>query len=435
MAGPSGSAIFLPAPSAGGDDATGGTRHAAPIAPARGPRLSRNVALYPWYRFFAGLLFWQAIWFLYIQGELSAAEAILTYAIFDVATTVLEVPSGWLSDRWGRRRTLVVAALAGVATATMQAAGGPFWWFALAQGLLAVQVAFASGTDSSILYESLLATGREDEIERHELRGWRAGFAALALSALAGGALARFDLAWPYWASAAAFAALLAVTLLLEEPARAVDDPTGPGPLPLLAGAIRQPVLLWLSALAVAMYAFSHVPFVFGQPFIERSLAGTPLASETPLVSGAITAAMMSLSLAVSLLAPRLRAAVGLAAMLLGAFALQLALPAALAIATGPLAVLLLLGRMVPDALARPFLVARIQPLLPSGGRATYLSLQSLTGRLFFAATLWIAAGSTSAAGQMPEADVRAIMAAYAGGGVLILATLALLSRRLPIAS
>ncbi|CTQ49382.1 MFS transporter [Jannaschia donghaensis] len=395
--------------------------------------MRRNVALYPWYRFLAGLTFWQAVWFLYIQGELSAAEAILTYAIFDVATTMLEVPSGWLSDRWGRRRTLMIAALAGVATAGMQALGGPFWWFAAAQVLLAVQVAFVSGTDTSLLYESLAADGREAEVERHELGGWRAGFSALALSAIAGGALARFDVTWPYWATATAFAALLVLTWTFREPEKMVDDPTGPSRLILLSGAIRQPVLLWLSGLAIVMYAFSHVPFVFGQPFIERSLAGTDLASETPLVSGAITAAMMSVSLGVSLFAPALRRAVGLTAMLLGAFALQLALPGALAIATGPLAVLLLLSRMIPDALARPFLIARIQPLLPDGSRATYLSLQSLLGRLFFAATLWVAAGSTTEVGQMPEADVRLIMATYAIGGLFILLTLAVLSRRLPI--
>lgn len=395
--------------------------------------MNRNVTLYPWYRFLASLTFWQAVWFLYLQAELSAAEAILLYAAFDVATTVLEVPSGWLSDRWGRRRTLIIAACAGIATAGMQALGGPFWWFALAQVLLAVQIAFASGTDSSVLYESLAAEGREAEIEQQELRGWRAGFAALALSAIAGGALARFDLAWPYWASAVAFAALLLITLALREPDRATDDPTGPSRLHLLRGATRQPVLLWLSGLAVVMYAMSHVPFVFGQPFIERSLAGTALASETPLISGAITAAMMTVSLAVSLVAPRLRRAVGLSTMLLGAFALQLALPGALAIATGPLAVLLLLSRMIPDALARPFLIARIQPLLPSGSRATYLSLQSLAGRLLFAATLWIAAGSTTQVGQMPEADVRLILGAYAVGGVVILVIFALLARRLPI--
>ena len=52
----------------------------------------RNVALYPWFRFFRELIFWQAIWFLYFQNALTPAEAILLYAVYDVSTTVLEVP-------------------------------------------------------------------------------------------------------------------------------------------------------------------------------------------------------------------------------------------------------------------------------------------------------------------------------------------------------
>ena len=58
----------------------------------------RNVSLYSWFRFFRELIFWQAIWFLYFQNALTPAEAILLYAVYDVSTTLLEVPSGWFSD-------------------------------------------------------------------------------------------------------------------------------------------------------------------------------------------------------------------------------------------------------------------------------------------------------------------------------------------------
>ena len=54
--------------------------------------LTRNITLYRWSRFLRSLTFWQATWFLYFQNVLSGAEAILLYAVYDVATTVLEVP-------------------------------------------------------------------------------------------------------------------------------------------------------------------------------------------------------------------------------------------------------------------------------------------------------------------------------------------------------
>ena len=163
---------------------------------------TRNVAIYPWFKFCQSLIFWQAIWFLYFQNELSAAEAILLYAIYDVATTALEVPSGYMSDRLGRRFTLIASAIAGIAGAALLALGNSFWVFALAQVLLGAKIAFASGTDSALLYESLAATGRQNEIERQELKAWRFSFSALAISAVMGGALALQTDALPFFASA-----------------------------------------------------------------------------------------------------------------------------------------------------------------------------------------------------------------------------------------
>ncbi|MGI9356810.1 MAG: hypothetical protein ACR2PF_16830 [Rhizobiaceae bacterium] len=90
--------------------------------------MAKNVGLYPWFKFFQNLVSWQAVWFLYFQCELSASEAILLYAVYDVATTVLKVPSGYLSDRLGRRITLIAAAIAGFAGAgsSRSAAALPF---------------------------------------------------------------------------------------------------------------------------------------------------------------------------------------------------------------------------------------------------------------------------------------------------------------------
>ncbi|MEL6588176.1 MAG: hypothetical protein AAFQ50_16260, partial [Pseudomonadota bacterium] len=189
-----------------------------------------------------------------------------------------------------------------------------------------------------------------------------------------------------------------------------------------LRTALLHPVLAWLFALTVLMYAFSHVPFVFGQPFIQQALQSSGLSDEVPLVSGIVTASMMCVSLMVSVVAPRLRRATGLTLLLLMAFALQIALPGVLAWAMGPLAILFLLSRMVPDALARPFVVARIQPMLQDDSRATYLSLQSLCGRLLLAASLAVAASQTSDVGLMAEADLRGVLWAYAmvGAGCLL---------------
>lgn len=388
---------------------------------------ARNVVLYPWFKFFQNLVFWQAIWFLYFQSQLSAAEAVLLYAIYDVATTAFEVPSGYMSDRFGRRVTLIAAAVAGILGAGLIAVGGGMAAFALAQVLLGASAAFASGTDSALLYESLVQDRRGDEVEAQENRAWRFNLAGLALSAISGGALAQVSYPAAFAAGAAAMAVALWIALRFAEPARSTDgkpQTTLRGHLALFRAAMGKGVLVWLFALSVLMYGFSHLPFVFGQPFIAEALAQVGWQAEAPLVSGSVTAIMMGVSALASVFAVRLRQRIGLPALLLLAFAIQIGLIAVLALTPSLLAIGVLFLRMVPNSLARPFILARMQPLLSDAGRATYLSVQSLAGRLVFAGSLVLVAGRVPAGSKMAHGDIAMALGWYTLVGVLCFALL-----------
>ena len=393
---------------------------------------ARTITLYPWFKGLQALSFWQAIWFLYFQDSLSAAEAILLYAVYDVGTTIMEVPSGYMSDRVGRRPTLILAMLAGASGTMMLAFGDSFTAFAFGQILLGAGSAFASGTDSALLYESLEAEDRQTEIEQHELKAWRFGFMALAVSAVTGGLLAQFSMPATFALSAVSFLGALTIALQFREPPHSRP---GAGALPVarhlasLRQAFTKPVLIWLFALSTLMYVFSHIPFVFGQPIILQALSGLGLDGQTALVSGAVTSTMMLVSVIVSLAAPRLRMRLGLPTLLLLAFAIQIMLAALMAGVAHPIIIVALFMRMVPDSLSRPFIVARIQPELTEDSRATYLSLQSFCGRLMFAASLYLASQTTSASGQIEPAELTMVLTTYAMAGVAIWSVLALTAR------
>ncbi len=400
--------------------------------------MARNTRLYPWFKFCQNLIFWQAVWFLYFQESLTPAEAILLYAVYDVGTTAMEVPSGYMSDRLGRRLTLILAAAAGLAGAFLLVVGDSFAVFALAQILLGASTAFASGTDNALLFESLAAQGRQDEVEHQEMRAWRFSFTALAVSAVLGGIMALQADVLPFAVGTVAAAVLLALSFGLREPDH---DPGSAGPndaparLASLKHAFTEPVLIWLFWLSVLMYVFSHIPFVFGQPFILEAMTSVGLAGEAPLVSGMVSAAMMVLSVIASLFAPTLRYRFGLAILLLIAFAMQIALCGTLALTNDVFAIVLLFLRMVPDSLSWPFIVARIQPLLKDDSRATYMSLQSFAGRLIFAGVLVVASASTSDSATMAYAEIQVILGWSVLVGLMCFGLLAATARRAQIES
>ena len=385
--------------------------------------MARNVRLYPWFKFAQNLIFWQSVWFLFFQNELSAAEAILLYAVYDVATTVLEVPSGYMSDRLGRRRTLLAATVAGALGAGLIAVGSGFYVFALAQFCLGAGSAFASGTDHALLYESLVADGRGETIEQEETRSWRATLTGLALSAFTGGLIASYSYELAFLGGALAMLVCFAIAWTFVEPPHEEVSAESIGikaQWRFFRTAMRQPVLVWLFVLAVVMYGFSHVPFVFGQPFIAQAMEGVTWAVDAPVVSGAVSAAMMVVSVLASLIALQLRARIGLAAMLLLAFGIQIVLIGVLAATSSALAIAMLFLRMVPNSFSSPFIVARIQPLLGDQGRATYLSLQSFAGRLLFAGSLLFASSRVQEGSVMVYADISMTLAGYALAGLLV---------------
>lgn len=391
--------------------------------------MQRNIKLYPWFQACRSLLFWQAVWFLYLQNVLSGAEAVMLAAIYDIGTLVLEVPSGYMSDRIGRRITLILATLATVAGCLLLGLGSSFYVFALAQIMLGAGTAFASGTDHALLYDSLIDDNREADVAWHEARAWRFTFTGLAVSALVGGLIAMQAMHLVYLATALAAAAAFALATLFREPAHTEDgfSPVAQGKA--ILDRLRHRGLAWLFALSVAMYVFSHVPFVFAQPFIKEVLAGIGFAAETPAVSGAIVSAMMLVSVAAAWIALPLASRIGTTGIFLLALAIQVGLIAVLAFTVHPAALALLLLRMVPDAFARPMILAYVQPRLKSSYRATYLSLQSLIGRLILAATLFAISFAVPDNAILRQADLQAILPWYVGAGLVLLAVLAFTSR------
>ena len=397
-------------------------------------KLARNIALYPWFKFFQNLLFWQAVWFLFFQDKLSASQAILLYAVYDFSTTALEVPSGYLSDRIGRRVTLLVSAIAAVFASLMLLFGTSFEVFVLAQIFWGASAAFASGTDSSLLFESLSALDREDEVEAQELRAWRFTFTGLAVSAASGGAMSLVDYDLAFAATLAAMLAWTICAFMMREPPRdLIAEATEALRFRHLKDTFTHPVLIWLFVLSTLMYGFSHIPFVFGQPFILEALYAVGWSGEAPLVSGLVTTTMMVLSVVASWVVPALRKRIGLAAILLLAMAIQVGLVVAMALTNSVFAIVFLFLRMVPSSIHGPLLIARVQPILNSDSRATFLSIKSLVGRLLFAASLWVAATATTDVGHMTYPEMQLVLGWYFGVGVAAFAGLALAARQIAI--
>lgn len=167
------------------------------------------------------MLFMPVIYLYFTENGLSMKEIMLLQAIFSISVAILEVPSGYLSDVMGRKKTLIISSLIGLAGFCIFAFANGFVTFAIAELLLGISASLASGTDSALLYDSLAAMGKEKEYLNHEGRIGASGNFAEGIAALIGGQLAFYGLRYPYYGQVfIAFVGVI-VAFTLIEPQRA----------------------------------------------------------------------------------------------------------------------------------------------------------------------------------------------------------------------
>ena len=354
----------------------------------------RNVKLYPLYQALLNSFFWLPVFFLYFSKHLSLGQVLGLEAIYYGAVVLLEAPSGYFSDRVGRRSALLVSASGLVLSYALFYLGRSFEVLAAAQICLGVGIAFNSGTDTSFHFDSLSALGREDEYARREAKANQIALLSRSLAALVGGVAAAWELRFAYGLSLVAAVGLLGVAFLFAEPSPADEPAQRRGFLGQLGACLRQlsrRSLAWLFCFAVVMTVINHIPYEFYQPYLDLLLAerGVDLPGRgTPLVTGLITAATMMVASWATGRSIRLRDRVGVGPVLLLTTLLQVVIMAAMGLVLHEVVLLGILLRSVPASVMEPPLRAAITPKLPQSLRATYLSLQSLTGRLVFAAAL-----------------------------------------------
>jgi MFS family permease len=242
--------------------------------------LRRNPALLCAYRGLQLALFPMAIITLFMKHDvgLSMTEIMLLQAFFGFVTAAFEFPSGYLADRIGYRRTMIASSLLAIVGWCAYSAASSFWTIAGAEVLLGVSLALASGTDSALLYESLLETDRETAFATWYGRFQFFGQAAEGSAALLAGVLYAFWPRLPLVMQVGVWVVALFVALSLTEPARhrpRVFDPWARVGRIVRYAAIGMPRLRVIIFLWVALGLGTFIPVWIIQLYAEA--AGVPV--------------------------------------------------------------------------------------------------------------------------------------------------------------
>lgn len=239
-------------------------------------RLESNIWKFYVFQIFRNLAFFLPIIVLFWQQNgLNMTEIMLLQSVFAISIVLLEVPTGYFADIFGRKKSLVYSGFFLFFSAVAYSVGMNFYQFLIAEVLWAFGISLISGSDSALIYDTLKDLKREDEYKRIWGHSVFLLLTAIAVANILGGFIGKMDFRWTFYAMLPFLALLIPLSLSMHEPKRHKLI-FQRGYLWELFRIIKHSLLQnkklrWLILYAGIAYAFNQSALWFYQPYFSLS--------------------------------------------------------------------------------------------------------------------------------------------------------------------
>ena len=124
------------------------------------------------------------------ENNLSTTEIMILQAVYSLTIAILEIPSGFFADSYGRRNSILISTLFSFIGYIILSTYTGFNQYLLAEILLGIGASLISGADSAIIYDTLIELKDEDSYTRVEGKNYAIGNFSEAIAGILGGFLA-----------------------------------------------------------------------------------------------------------------------------------------------------------------------------------------------------------------------------------------------------
>lgn len=128
----------------------------------------RNKRKYEMLYFLTAISFMTSVEIVYFQFKsLSLSEIYLLFSIFSIFITVLEIPTGFIGDKLGQKKSVVIGLVCGIVGFGVLFYAHGILLCGVAYMFLALMLSFMSGSLEALLYETMLTSHCEDQFEKN----------------------------------------------------------------------------------------------------------------------------------------------------------------------------------------------------------------------------------------------------------------------------
>jgi len=126
--------------------------------------VSKNIKLLKWFNFLYDFRPYSAVAVLYLaQVTHSYALGLAVFSIASVTNSIFNIPTGYFSDRLGRKPTVILGSIASALGLTLYAISHSFVLLAIGGVVNGLAAALMSGNNDALLYDTLKQLDRTDD--------------------------------------------------------------------------------------------------------------------------------------------------------------------------------------------------------------------------------------------------------------------------------
>ena len=348
-------------------------------------KIERNILSNIWklnliqaFRWF--MLIMPVIVLFYKENGLSMQDIMVLQALYSLALVIFEVPSGYFSDTIGRRNSLITGSVLGTFGFIIYSLSHSFFGFLCAEMILGFGYSFISGTDSALLYDTLLETEKEKDFTKRQGRLSATANFSEAAAGILGGIIAVSSLRLNFYIETGVIALSIPVALSITEPKihrNLKSHMTYKGFYNIIRETFTDPPLFWLIICNAVILASTLTIIWFVQPYLKMS--------DIPLIMFGVIWTVLNLSVGVSsLYADKLKNILGNKFSFILPVILVITGYFSLTFMNLKWAFVLFVLLYIARGFTLPVFTNRINMQIPSERRATVLSIRVLITRLIF---------------------------------------------------
>ena len=181
--------------------------------------LQTNLKYLKYINILYGLTFFVPYLALYLQDKLLSLSLVaMIFTIETFCKIIFEFPSGFISDIFGRRKTLILAALLRIISFAILLIAPSTIFFILFAILSAAAQCLRSRTDESLIYETCHELKQDNIYQREIGRYFSLYTIGATISAFVAGLLATISIEFTIWASFIPSSLVVYISMLLVEP-------------------------------------------------------------------------------------------------------------------------------------------------------------------------------------------------------------------------